>query len=326
MKKIKIGVLGTASIARRYVIPAIQNLSSAYEIIGIASRDEEKAIEFAAQFNVSGYETYEKLLEVEALDAVYIPLPNSLHYKYVKMALNKGLHVLVEKSIGCNLKEVQDLVSIARKRNLALVENFQFRFHPQLKIIKDLVEKGEIGELRLLKSSFGFPPFPDANNIRYQKDLGGGSLLDAGAYPLKVTQEILGRNIKVVSSSLNYDDYKGVDIWGDAYLKNLKGTCNSQISFGFDNYYQCSIEIWGSTGKISTNRVFTSPPGYRPEIVLEKSGVDSQKIVVESADHFEGMLNHFYKLIVSNDFEDEYIQNILQADLIEQIRILSNAK
>ena len=107
------------------------------------------------------------------IDAVYIPLPNSLHYYWVKKCLNKGLHVLVEKPATCSLSQTQDLSNIASNLRLSLVETFQFRFHKQFYIIKDLIDKGKIGEVRNISSSFGFPKVNFPMNIRYQGTLGG---------------------------------------------------------------------------------------------------------------------------------------------------------
>ena len=142
MSIIKIGVLGAANIAKRSVIPEIKKLNSNYELVGIASRNKQTAKEIATEFNTKPYFSYEELLNNGNLEAIYIPLPNSLHYEYAKKSLLKGIHVLVEKSLGCNLEQVKELVQLARQNNLLLMENFQFRFHPQLEVIKKLLDRG----------------------------------------------------------------------------------------------------------------------------------------------------------------------------------------
>ena len=189
MKKnniLNIGVLGAANIATRSVIPSIVSLSDVFKLTGLASRDLSKAKSLTDSYGGKAYESYETLLAEPSIDAIYIPLPNSLHFPYVKMALEHEKHVLVEKSLGCSLKEVDEMVDIASKNNLVLLENFQFRFHSQLQTILQLVKSGEIGDLRSVQVAFGFPPFPDSNNIRYKQELGGGALLDAGAYAMKI--------------------------------------------------------------------------------------------------------------------------------------------
>ncbi len=323
---VNIAVLGCANIADRYVIPAIVDLNHKFNLLSVASRNKDKSDAFSRKFNCKAYFDYNDLINDSTVDAVYIPLPNQLHSEWIKKSLLKGLHVLVEKSLACSHEEVLELNELAREKSLVLLENFQFRFHSQLDYILDLIKKDTLGELRCIRSSFGFPPFPDEDNIRYQKSLGGGALLDAGAYPIKISQLIMGENIKVEASNLYYDTNKGIDIWGGAYISQQDGSVFSEIAFGFDNFYQCNLELWGTKGKLYTNRIFTSPPGYNPEIVLEtKEG----KRMIELPDdhHFRNMLSHFYNLIRSKQgLETEYRQNINQARLIAELSDKANDK
>jgi len=322
--KIKIGVLGAANIAVKSVIPAIKELPDSFELVGIASRKLKKSEEAAALFETQAFDNYDSLLQKKLIDAVYLPLPNSLHYKWVKKALDNGIHVLVEKSLACNLSEAKELNELARSNDLTLVENFQFRFHSQLAFIKKQLESDKIGDLRCVRSSFGFPPFSDENNIRYKNELGGGALLDAGAYPTKIAQIFLGPSLKVTAANLSYDKTRAVDIWGGAYLKQKSGNLFAEIAFGFDNFYQCNLELWGSKGKIYTNRIFTAPPNYSPEIVIE---TDSGKEVVqlEPDHHFKNMLLHFFETIRTGAKKHlEYEQNINQARLLEEIKHKAN--
>lgn len=320
-KKINIGILGCANIADRYMIPTINALNQYYNLIGIASRSETNATEFAHKHNTKSYSGYAELLKEPLLEAIYIPLPNALHAEWIEIALDLGLHVLVEKSMACSYEEVCRLNEIAKIKSLALIENFQFRFHSQLNFIKKIIKDGAIGELRCMRSSFGFPPFPNENNIRYKKELGGGSLLDAGAYPIKLSQIFLGNDLEVKAANLVFDLNKSVDIYGGAYLKQTNGVLFSEIAFGFDNYYQCSLELWGSKGKIYTNRIFTAHPDHEPVIDLETvKGKEMIKLPVDN--HFKNMLIYFYNLVVSKSaLENEYLQNTIQAKLISELKI-----
>jgi dTDP-3,4-didehydro-2,6-dideoxy-alpha-D-glucose 3-reductase len=115
MSKINIGILGCANIAKRFVIPALKELKE-FKVVGIASRAEDKANQFAKEFDLTPFNSYQLLLNKKNLDAVYIPLPNSLHYEWIKKALNKNLHVLVEKSMACNYDEVVELNNLAKKK------------------------------------------------------------------------------------------------------------------------------------------------------------------------------------------------------------------
>ena len=133
------------------IIPAIKNNPN-FELAGIASRSKIKAKSYAASFDTIYYDSYEDLISSN-LDAVYIPLPNGIHYDWIKKSLNNNLHVLVEKSLACSLEEVKELNSLAKAKDLVLMENFQFRFHNQLKQIKDIINSGAIGDIKLFRST-----------------------------------------------------------------------------------------------------------------------------------------------------------------------------
>lgn len=323
---INIGVLGVASIATRYVVPAIITIPDRFKLAGLASRDLSRSAAVSADYGCKAFGSYESLLAEKNIDAVYIPLPNSFHYPYVKMALEQGKHVLVEKSLGCTLAEVQEMTEIARENNLVLLENFQFRFHSQLAVIQQILNEGTIGELRSVRISFGFPPFPDADNIRYKADLGGGALLDAGAYALKIAPYFLGDELFVAQGSMYYDPMNKVDIWGQGVLQQNNGPLCCQFSYGFDHHYQCALELWGSKGKLTTNRIFTAPPGYQPKLFVETKN-DNKELILPADNHFQNMLKYFYSLInASNPVENEYDQNIKQAQLIDDFKKRSGIK
>ena len=318
---INIGVLGAASIAIRSVIPAIISLPDQFNLVGIASRNFSKAKSIASPYACKVFGSYESLLLDSSIEAVYIPLPNSLHYPFVIMALERGKHVLVEKSLGCTLDEVEKMVETAKSKNLTLIENFQFRFHSQLPTILQLLKDGTIGNLRSMRIAFGFPPFSDPNNIRYSVELGGGALLDVGAYPLKIAPYFLGDDISISHASMVYDRQKGVDIWGGGVLQQRNGPLFCHFAYGFDHYYQCSLELWGSTGKLSTNRIFTAPPEFQPKLLIEtRHSVEERTLPAD--DHFKKMMEHFYALIIGREpvlAENE--QNILQAMLIQDFKM-----
>lgn len=323
MSLVKIGVIGCASIARRHMIPSILNLKDQYVLSGIASRSASKAKESGALFGTRSFNSYESLLNEADLDAIYIPLPNSMHAEWIGKALERDIHVLVEKPMACNYEDIEQLNRIASEKNLVLVENFQFRFHTQLALINKMVSDGVIGELRCVRSSFGFPPFPDVDNIRYIKALGGGALFDAGAYQLKIAQIFLGQNIEVSAANLCFDSKKDIDIWGGGYLSQKDGPMFAEIAFGFDNFYQCRLELWGSKGRIETNRIFTAPPDYTSEITVESSN-GKEIISVEPQNHFEKMLLHFWNLInTKKDLAAEYAQNINQARLVREMQSIA---
>lgn len=317
-KKINLGILGAANIATRSIIPALCSLKEIFTFSALASRNEESLKNLKNLYNIKTYTSYKDLLDKANIDAIYIPLPTGLHYSWVKSALEKKLHVLVEKSLATTYEESEELNTLAKKNNLVLLENFQFRCHPQYKLLVDIINSKELGELRCLRASFGFPPFSSKDNIRYKAKLGGGALLDAGAYTTKISQLLLGENLKVRAANLYHDRALGVNLHGGAYLENSHGIF-SQIAFGFDNEYQCGIELWGSKGLLKTNRLFTAPEDFEPEFSLTYAS-SSKILKAQKANHFIEMLKYFQTLILNQkNLEREYSANNDQARLLSEI-------
>jgi predicted dehydrogenase len=319
-EKYNAAVLGCASIATRSLIPEFF-ASARFSLAAIASRDRAKAENAAQPYGVS-FGTYEEIIARGDIDLVYIPLPNSMHYEWIMRALKNGKHVLCEKSLVTEYGQLEEITAYARSRKLLVAENFQFRFHSQTAWTRGALAENRIGAVRVFRASFGFPPLP-AGNIRYSKELGGGALFDTGAYPVKALQVLLGGyDFTMRAATLRYGD-GGVDHSGGAYLDCPEGIV-AELAFGFDNFYQCNYEIWGSAGKITALRAFTAPPGFRPRVILETAaGTDDMEMPADN--HFRNMLLHIAGLLDSGDFEDEYRQNLRQAAYISDLLRLASA-
>jgi NDP-hexose-3-ketoreductase len=313
---LRIGVMACANIAQKSVIPAI--LSCGFtDLVAVASRSSQKAQQFAAQFECEAVTGYENLLSRDDIDAIYMPLPTGLHEEWVTKSLEAGKHVLVEKSFASDYPSARLMVDLARRSNLLVMENFMFLYHSQYDFVKDQFEKGAIGELRNFRSSFGFPPMQQ-ENFRYDKALGGGALLDAGAYTLRACQLFLGFDLDVEAATLLTPEDAGVDIFGGAYLASASGSF-AQVSFGFDNFYQCNCELWGSKGKLIVHRAFTAGPEFRPTISIEKQG-ESLDHLMEPDNHFVNLLEEFARCIRSGDFAGKYQEIENQARLMDQLK------
>lgn len=323
MSKIKIGVLGCANIAQRTMIPTIINNKN-FELIAIASRDAEKAEKLAKQFGIPHTDTYEGLTKRNDIDALYIPLPIALHKEWMLKGLENQKHILCEKSLTSHYSDTIEVIAFARSRQLLVMENFMFTYHSQHKYIKELVASGEIGEIRCFRSSFGFPPFKDSTNIRYQAALGGGALLDAGAYTVKAAQLFFGHRLKVATANLYIDQTRNIDLWGSASLQNEE-SIGIQLSFGFDNFYQCNYELWGSKGKIIAHRSFTAGPGYSPLVSIEHQG-KKVELHLPSDNHFANILDAFSNAIDIGTFEEYYAELSNQSRLLTEILNYDNNK
>lgn len=313
----KIGILGCSEIAYRRFMPAVKEVDGVHVQAVAEEYAPEKLDAFCQEYRMERETSFESLINRSDIDAVYIPQPPALHYKWAKRALECGKHVLVEKPSTTEYSLSEKLVNTAREKGLALHENYMFQYHSQIKEIQAMLQEGEIGDIRLIRADFGFP-IRKREDFRYNAELGGGALLDAGGYTLKLATLFLGNTVKVDSSTLAYMEGYEVDMYGNAMLSNEAG-CVCQVGFGMDCHYRCSLEIWGSQGRLYTDRIFTAPPGYEPVVLIEKAG--GKKEVKLSADgHFRHSLEEFCQELFNADKRIHmYEEILLQAKLVDQV-------
>lgn len=316
MNKIKIGIIGASDIAFRRFLPALIK-NDKFEYVGIASRNPEKAKKFIKEYKGMIFSNYDEIISSNEIDALYIPLPPALHYEWASKALENGKHVFLEKPFTTSNDDTNKLINLAKEKKLALHENYMFKFHSQLEYIRNLIDKKSIGEIRLIKTSFGFP-MRASNDFRYNKQLGGGALFDCGGYTIKLASYLMGNKTRVVTSKLNYLENFDVDIFGSAVLENEKGII-TQVSFGMDNSYKCDLEVWGSNGCIITTRIFTAPTDFNPKVMI-KIGNEEKVINLQSDDQFFNSIDYFNDCINNvNTRIDSYIEIMNQSHLIQTI-------
>ena len=317
---IRIGILGCSEIAFRRFMPALQEVSNIQAVAVAEEYAPVKLDDFCKAYSIEGTNSFDQLLERDDIDAIYVPQPPALHFKWAMKALGAGKHVLVEKPSTTCFADSQKMVKTARDKGLALHENYMFKYHSQINEIKRLIASGELGELRLIRANFGFP-MRAQNDFRYNKALGGGALLDAGGYTVKLATELLGPSIKVDSAQLNGKTGYEVDMYGSASLSNDDGLI-CQVGYGMDCQYMCSLEIWGSTGRLFTNRIFTAPVGYKPTVLIEK-GAEKKELVFTEDSSFAHSIEAFKEEITNLEKRlAMYDEILLQAKLIDTIRDL----
>lgn len=319
-KKINIGIMGCAAIAQRSVVPAMLTLPE-YNVVAVASRTTEKAEKFAQQFGLEAITGYENLLSRPDIEAIYMPLPTGLHHTWIMKSLAAGKHVLAEKSIAADFASAEEMVALAKKNKLVLMEDFMFQYHSQHKFIFDLIKKGEIGDVRVFSANFGFPPLPDGN-FRYNDAVGGGALLDAAGYTVRAVHFVLGDDFTVKAANLKIDPKTGTNIYGSAFLDNGNGI-SAHASFGFDHYYQGNYQIWGTRGKITADRAFTPRPDFSPLVVLEQQN-QRHEYQLAPDNHFVGALREFHRTITIGTPEKHYHDVLLQSKTLDDIRRLSS--
>ena len=344
---IRIGIICPSEIALRRFIPALQQAGDCikFAAIGIASseewfgniesisqeqideqqsRERAKAQVFVDQYGGEIVVGYENLVSADAIDAVYIPLPPALHHKWAKKAIEVGKHVFVEKPSTTSLADTEDLIEMASQKGLALHENYMFIYHSQLEEINNIVNSGESGDVRLYRISFGFPRRA-ANDFRYNKNLGGGALLDAGGYCMKYANYLLGGDAHVTTAQANYIDEFEVDMYGSASMCNNKGQV-AQIAFGMDNDYRCDIEIWGSIGTITSGRILTAPAGFVSSYTVKKNqDIETRSLTADDA--FLKSIQRFVDCVNDNVVRiDEYELLKKQEQLLEEFKKYASNK
>lgn len=294
------------------------------EFQAILSKEKEKAYRFTDQYGGRIFNSYRDVATSSEIDAIYIPLPPALHFKWAKLALECGKHVLVEKPSTTSAATTNELIRLASERGLALHENYMFTFHEQLDAIDEIVKNGEIGDIRLYRISFGFP-MREASDFRYNKVLGGGALIDAGGYTIRYAARLLGPTAKIQYAQSNYMDKFDVDMYGSAALTNDEGM-TAQVAFGMDNNYKCELEIWGSQGTLTTGRVLTAPSDFAPKATIRKGNVDTI-IDLPADDSFLKSIHHFADCI--NDEQtrkEQYTFISKQAELVDQFKQMAGWK
>ena len=186
-KKVRWGILSTASIGVRKVIPAMQH-GQLSTVASIASRDLAKARAVAAELNIpTAYGSYEELLADPTIDAIYNPLPNQLHVPWTIRAAEAGKHVLCEKPLSMNLAEAKSLLPVRDRTGVLIGEAFMIRSHPQWLRLRALIDEGRIGTLRSIAAFFSYFN-TDPANIRNIPETGGGALYDIGCYCIQAAR------------------------------------------------------------------------------------------------------------------------------------------
>ncbi|GGF96487.1 Gfo/Idh/MocA family protein [Paenibacillus abyssi] len=261
-KKLRWGILGCASIAIRSVIPGIQE-SETGEVAAIASRELSKAQETAAKLGIpKTYGSYEELLADDSIDAVYIPLPNHLHMEWTIRAAEAGKHVLCEKPIALNAAEAQRMVEACAAAGVHLAEAFMYRHHPRYDRIKEIIQSGEIGEIRGIHGAFTFNNASNKTNVRYRKDWGGGSIYDVGCYPISAARMLLEAEPEAVTvHALLSPEHDNVDMMASGIVE-FPNAVGLTFDCGMWAAFRNTLEVLGTDGIIEVPSAYIGNPNF----------------------------------------------------------------
>jgi D-xylose 1-dehydrogenase (NADP+, D-xylono-1,5-lactone-forming) len=292
---VRIGVLGAANIARAFISGV--RPSTRMTVAAIASRDAAKAEKFARETGVGRYHgSYEDLLADPEIDAVYNPLPNGLHAEWSIRACEAGKHVLCEKPLCVTTAEAHAMFGAARQNSVHLVEGYPYRAQPQTIKLLEVIAAGTIGKLQLIQAGFGFK-LAEGPNIRRDARLGGGSLMDAGTYPVSLVRMVAKERPARVQAVAQWAD--GVDRALAATIEFESGLL-AQISCSFSTSVHRQALIAGDVGVVQT-AYLNHPPINRPAEFLLKRGIgwdaEYEKIQAPALNGFRAEAESFAALL-----------------------------
>jgi D-xylose 1-dehydrogenase (NADP+, D-xylono-1,5-lactone-forming) len=301
-RKLRWGVLSTARIADAQV-RAI-SMSNNSELAAIASRTLSLAEDWAKQRNVPhAFGSYEEMLASDLIDAVYIGLPNGLHKEWAIKALQNGKHVLCEKPLASNAAEVREIIAAADGTGLKAMEAFMYRFHPQIERMRQLLTSGAIGELKVIRASFGFfLDIPD--DVRWSLDLAGGVLMDMGCYCVNVSRIIGGGNPSSVTAHEILTP-GGVDATLVGTMKFPNGILATlDCSFRTGIVLQQALSVSGTEGHLSLSDPFHSDEEPVTITIDKASQIDNggpiEIMEIPGVNHYHIMLEHFADAVLND--------------------------
>ncbi len=297
MSKLKWGILSTADIGLKKVVPGIRK-SELNEVIAIASRSAEKAKKAAQSSGISrSYGTYEELLGDPEIDAVYIPLPNHLHVPWTLKAIESGKHVLCEKPIGLNAAEAQQIeLALKDHPEIKVMEAFMYRFHPQWIRTKELIGSGAIGKMYSINSVFSYFN-NDPDNIRNKPETGGGALMDIGCYNISLSRFLYDQEPVSVHSVMEIDEQFGVDILTTGVLGFDGGLSTFMCGTRLQRYQR--VQVFGTDGRIEIEIPFNAPPDKPTRIWLE-SDAGKEEISFPVCDQYTLQAEAFARAILND--------------------------
>ena len=269
MDELRWGILSTAAIGRRKVVPAIQ-AARRCRVVAVGSRDAKSGRAYADQLGIpTAHDSYEAVLADPEVDAVYIPLPNHLHAEWAIAAARAGKHVLCEKPLALDARQAEQIVAACSQAGVVLAEAFMYRLHPTWVAIRELVAGGRIGTLMAVQSWFGYFN-DDPANIRNIAAAGGGALYDVGCYCVNLSRLLFGAEPTRVSGALVRDPVGGTDVLTSAILEFDGGIASFTCSTRAENDQR--VEIYGTKGRISVPIAFNIPIDQPTEILLIAGG------------------------------------------------------
>lgn len=295
--KVRWGIISTANIGRGRVIPAMQRTNNG-EVLAVGSRNLEAAQAFATDLNIpTAWGSYEELIADPDVDAIYNPLPNSMHAEWSIKCAEAGKPTLCEKPFASDAPEAQTMVDEFAQRGVLFAEAFMYRFHPQTQKVKALVDSGAIGRVTVVNASFNFA-IGDENNIRLSEPLAGGGLMDVGCYCVNVMRLMTGEEPQGAKAYARIGERSRVD-------ETLAGVLD--FPGGAIGHFDCSVrtsglhtyEVRGTEGRIRVAEGFVMDPS-RDMVIEHWQGDAYNRITIPPANSYTLMAEDFADALLNN--------------------------
>lgn len=317
MKRVRWGILGCANIARVAFIPGLKATTNGIAA-AIASRDEAKAQAWASEHGIQrAYGSYEALLADAEIDAVYIPLPNSLHAEYITKAAVAGKHIFCEKPLTADAAEAVKAVAKTVRHDVMLFEAFVYRFQPQTALVRKLIDEGAIGRVKTAHASFHFNLRERVHNVRMKADLAGGALMDVGCYCLDWARWLMGEPEGALARG--------------TFERDVDTTCQGLLDFeeGRSVTFSVSMDcagsqravIYGSDGEIELT-VPWHPRGEQAAVVVRAGGKEQVHRVTADVPPFTPAVEAFAAALLDGSplpvAADEGLRNMRVIDAVRK--------
>lgn len=301
LEKVRWGILSTANIAQEQVIPALIRAKNS-EVTAIATGSgQQKAQQIATNFNIEKvYDNYESLLQDEAIDAVYIPLPNHLHKQWVITAAKHKKHVLCEKPAALTSQDSEEMMQACEENDVHFMEAFMYYFHPQHERVKEIIQSGAIGQVKNMDAGFSFllDESERTTNIRMNQEKGGGSIYDIGCYAIHAIRHLLDSEPASLQVFGKLDAEMGVDTETTGYMEMDNGI-RTTFNTSFDLPMRHEYRILGTEGTIIVPRAFRPDlHGGEGKIIIERP--ESTSIEYVQGDQYCLQIEHFAEVLLTN--------------------------
>lgn len=315
--KIAWGILGTAKIAEQELVPALQESENA-KLLAIASRGLAKAKRFAKDHGISkAYGSYAELLKDPDIEAVYLPLPNHLHYEWTIKTAEAGKHVLCEKPLARSVGEAKAMFAACEANHVLLMEGFMYRFHPQTRRVQELLKQKVIGKPRLIRVAHSFPLhlLNREEDFRWRMETGGGSLLDLGVYCIDTARYLFQADpVRAFAMSFFHPDHSA-----EAETRGILEFPGGRVAIIDSSFLVATrkeYEVVGAKGRIRALDPYNPGRGKDNEIEITIRGERTLEII-KAENEYRLEVDHFSRCIM-----DGTTPEVSQGSSIANIRVL----